>query len=287
MIQRQIRLRTRRISGELIGNHVSLSQLSCRTNALTTELGGWQLLPYILDKVIICMATVASYPKISRNTWSKLRARFKKSIPSVVTPAFVNSVVTMADQSALSNVINPLQLLGIIDDQRKPTDLASQWRHDDEYPAVCKIIRERIYPQDLLDTYPGGDAAEKPGIARWFMKSAGVGDAAARMFADTYSILAQGDLARLEEKVASTSSGGKRNNTTQAARKAAPAKASEPIAQLEESAPLPEKPAHSKPLGRFPAVHIDVQVHISPDTSAEQIDRIFESMAKHLGNFTG
>lgn len=31
-----------------------------------------------------------------------------------------------------------------------------------------------------------------------------------------------------------------------------------------------------------PSLHIDIQVHISPDASSEQIDKIFESMAKHL-----
>jgi len=233
------------------------------------------------------MATVASFPKISRNTWSKLRAKFKKSIPTAVTPAFVNSVVPMADASAASNVINPLQMLGLIDDQRKPTDLASQWRHDDEYPAVCKTIRERIYPQDLLDTYPGGEATDKPGIIRWFMKSAGVGEAAAKMFADTYSILAQADCSRLEEKAAGTKSSPKRTSATQTARKSAPVKTSQQMMPLEESSPSQAKPTHGKPLGKFPAVHIDVQVHISPETSAEQIDRIFESMARHLGSFTG
>jgi antitoxin HicB len=31
-----------------------------------------------------------------------------------------------------------------------------------------------------------------------------------------------------------------------------------------------------------PAVHIDIQIHISPESTAQQIDKIFESMAKHL-----
>lgn len=34
-----------------------------------------------------------------------------------------------------------------------------------------------------------------------------------------------------------------------------------------------------------PKLHIDVQIHISPDSSSEQIDKIFESMAKHLKDF--
>lgn len=31
-----------------------------------------------------------------------------------------------------------------------------------------------------------------------------------------------------------------------------------------------------------PALHIDIQVHIDPTSSPEQIDQIFASMAKHL-----
>jgi glycine cleavage system regulatory protein len=31
-----------------------------------------------------------------------------------------------------------------------------------------------------------------------------------------------------------------------------------------------------------PALHIDIQIHISPEASADQIDQIFASMAKHL-----
>jgi hypothetical protein len=32
----------------------------------------------------------------------------------------------------------------------------------------------------------------------------------------------------------------------------------------------------------FPSLHIDVQIHIASDASADQIDKIFESMAKHF-----
>lgn len=33
---------------------------------------------------------------------------------------------------------------------------------------------------------------------------------------------------------------------------------------------------------RQPSVHIDVQIHISPEASSDQIDQVFASMAKHL-----
>lgn len=32
----------------------------------------------------------------------------------------------------------------------------------------------------------------------------------------------------------------------------------------------------------FPSIHIDIQIHISSDTTFEQIDQVFASMAKHL-----
>lgn len=46
----------------------------------------------------------------------------------------------------------------------------------------------------------------------------------------------------------------------------------------------PGQPVASRGAWR-PTVHIDIQVHISPDSSPEQIDKIFESMAKHLKDF--
>jgi hypothetical protein len=34
-----------------------------------------------------------------------------------------------------------------------------------------------------------------------------------------------------------------------------------------------------------PDIHIDIQVHVSPEMSSEQIDQVFESMAEHLNQF--
>ncbi len=33
---------------------------------------------------------------------------------------------------------------------------------------------------------------------------------------------------------------------------------------------------------KSPSLHIDIQVHISPEATSEQIDKVFESMARHL-----
>ena len=52
-------------------------------------------------------------------------------------------------------------------------------------------------------------------------------------------------------------------------------------------APSATKASKTKDLGRpeaigHPSVHIDFQIHISPEASPEQIDQIFASMRRHL-----
>jgi len=234
------------------------------------------------------MATAVTYPKISKKLWWLLRSRFKKTIPTVVTPTFVNSLAPMTDASARANVISPLRELGLLGEDNKPTDWAARWRHDDEYAEVCHEIRKKTYPAELVEAFPEPDANQKEHIKSWFMKVGHVGDSAARMYADTYLLLSQADPAKSEEKASSTAparavkSKPSIENKTSAKVASAPSKvisATEPIKQEAPESPTPS--GHR----RVPAIHIDVQVHISPDTSAEQIDRIFESMAKHLGTY--
>ena len=41
-------------------------------------------------------------------------------------------------------------------------------------------------------------------------------------------------------------------------------------------------PTEAKHTSQNPSLHIDLQIHISPEASADQIDSIFASIAKHL-----
>ena len=41
-------------------------------------------------------------------------------------------------------------------------------------------------------------------------------------------------------------------------------------------------PTNQAPCSNKPNLHIDLQIHISPDSTPEQIECIFSSMAKHL-----
>lgn len=229
-----------------------------------------------------------TYPKISRKLWWLLRDRLVKSIPSAVTPTFVTSLAQMAESSARSNVIAPLRELGLLDADSKPTELAKRWRHDDEYKAVCHEIRENTYPQELIEAFPDAGPERKEAIKNWFMKKGQVGEGAAKMYADTYILLSQADLTIQTDASSPSTKRGPRPSSkiTKREKKISNASIVPTTKNQGSAAPsaLEQHGAHPSQR-RLPAIHIDVQVHISPDTSPDQIDRIFESMAKHLGTF--
>ncbi len=235
------------------------------------------------------MATAATYPKISKKLWWLIRDRFKKTLPTVVTTTLVTSLSSMEEASARSNVLSPLRELGLLDQENEPTDLATRWRHDDEYAAVCHEIRKETYPAELIEAFPEPGASHKEKIKTWFMKVGNVGESAARMYADTYLLLSQADPTKREETASSAAPARTVKSKATIASKTRTPVVSKPsesnsIAPEQVKQHPPEAPA-SAGHHRVPAIHIDVQVHISPDTSAEQIDRIFESMAKHLGAY--
>lgn len=218
-----------------------------------------------------------SYPKIPQATWFGLREKLKQRVPGEISASYVASAMGMAEASANANVIAPLKVLGIIGDDGKPTDMAWDWRDDTKYPQVCEQIIEATYPQELRDLFHSPDSA-LAAVTAWFMRSAKVGESAARKYGQTYLMLLQGDL------TAAAATNKKQRSTKPPASSSSPKK----VAPKKEAPKKPEQrevPPAPQENGFVPRLHIDVQVHISPDSTPEQIDKIFEAMAKHLKGF--
>jgi len=211
-----------------------------------------------------------TYPVIPAKHWWSLRNRFQQSIPNAVTPGFLATTLGMKEQSAKGNIIPSLVVMGIIDQEGKPTDRAVRWRDDVEYSEVCREIRNELYPQELLDSMPG-PSIDRSAVERWFATKTGLGDTAVKRFAVVYELLAKATVP--EKREASPISARPRPPTKRRPSK----KASE-----EPPAKEAEKPVIFS--GVEPSIHIDIQIHISPDAKLDQIDQIFASMAKHLRN---
>ena len=215
-----------------------------------------------------------SFPTISEKNWWTIREKFKSSLPSVVSTTYIKSLLSMAnDNSANSNVISPLKRIGLIDDENKPTALANDWRIDDKYNTVCETIVKSVYPTELLDLFP--DSSVDRATARtWFM-SQGVGQGAADKMVALFSLLKNGEI----RDKASGSTKSTSNKPANAKQREASANKTTNTASTDHPAAETDKNIDS--INR-PNLHIDLQIHISPDSTPDQIDTIFASMAKHL-----
>lgn len=210
-----------------------------------------------------------SFPMLSAKNWWAIRKKIQSSIPSTVTPNFIQSLLGFKDEaSARSNVLAPMRKLGLIDDGGKPTDLLRLWRNDDSYVQACTEMLNKVYPDELL-TLISGDPLDKQAATRWFMGK-DAGQAAAGKMVALLAILKQAD-----------PTPPKTINNQKASKQPSSARAN--------NVKLKEKDNNIQPVTNMPlnsaiapSVHIDLQLHFSPDLTPEQINAIFESMSKYL-----
>lgn len=223
-----------------------------------------------------------TFPSIPLKQWWILRSKFKRSIPTSVTAGYLATALDMQPDSARANVLPSLIAFKIIDQEGKPTDRANQWRDDEQYPAVCEQIRMEIYPQELLEALPP-PAPNRDAAERWFANRTGVGEVAARRMALVYILLCEANPAGGEGSASQTSTKASSKVQKRTPPKQPQSKAVESASKtVGQPAPV-HKHQEVVSSSSIPSLHIDVQIHISPDASSDQIDHIFASMAKHLG----
>lgn len=219
-----------------------------------------------------------SYPMLPVAHWWTLRRKFIQSIPGVVTDNYLATVLGMAERSAQGNVLPYLKKLGIIDEDGKTGEMAKKWRDDQHYPEVCKEMLIEVYPQELLDAVT--DPKHRAQAERWFANDTGTGEVAARRMAALYMVLLEADPSKQAEQE-------KGEHTKKAVSGHAEKKAEKKINMKtapNSTAPAPahvdHKAAHAT--SQMPCININLEIHISADSTPEQIDQIFLSMAKHI-----
>ncbi len=227
-----------------------------------------------------------TYPMLSANSWWKLREKLYSTPNVKVTDNFLANLLSMKLNSVQTNVLNYFKQIGLVENDGTLTDLARKWRDDQEYPQVCETIRQACYPQELRDLYSGQDI-DAAAVKRWFITQ-GSGDAAATKEASFYLLLNKATIAKAggTKKTESTGAKAKLSSKTEGQ-----SKISQPSQEQAEVDSEAKTPVHQAPIvnlaSDMPALHIDIQIHIAPDTPADQIDKIFASMAKHLRGIKG
>lgn len=216
-----------------------------------------------------------TYPRIPESNWWKLRDQFKKTLPAAVTAAYVRSLLGLNSEGAARNLLGPLRQVGLIDDAGKPTPRANDWRNDAKYAEVCRAILADVYPQELLDLHSGPET-DRQSVQQWFMHNAALGEKAATGNAQFYLLLNQ-SVAHSADAAVKKTEGSKTS-----AKPATKRKVKSVVVDQVASESIPPATARQKNAAGVPTVHIDLQIHVSPDAGPEQIDAMFAAMAKHL-----
>lgn len=224
-----------------------------------------------------------TFPNIPVSHWNKLRLQFKKSIPGSVTSNYIASVLGMTEKSAKANVLPSLRMVGLIDENDNTNqEAAKRYRDDNQYKEYCQEIIERVYPQGIRDAFPDSES-DKEGIRTWFMNHSGVGQSAASRITAFYVALLEAD-PNVEIKSAKSSDTGTKKGKPRRSDKASKVQTPASPVEKETTEVVQEKtsPHHKSSCRDLPGLNINIQIHISSDATPDQIEQIFESMAKHL-----
>lgn len=179
-------------------------------------------------------------------------------VPPRVTVQWLKSVGFTSSNDA--SLIGILRYIAFTDASGVPTARWTQYRGATHKTVLGEAIRQGY--ADLFAVYPDANLRTASELDHVFSTSSSSGKQVIAKTVSTFKALAeQGEFSPVGERT---------------------------DLHLVSSGPLHTPPAPRMPAvmargnGGGPALHIDVQIHISPEASAEQIDQIFASMAKHL-----
>lgn len=157
-------------------------------------------------------------------------------------------------------IIKIMKFIGFVNSSNKPTE---QWEAYKRNPETVLASCIRIGYSDLFQQYPRAHERSDEDLKNHFMyHRPSAGDNVIGLTVKTFKTLCSlADFESAEDDKAEPNS-----------------ESAEPLEP--HQAGLSLAPDTQSP--SVPSFHINIEIHISADSSTEQIDNIFESMAKHL-----
>lgn len=184
--------------------------------------------------------------------------------PKKVSVAWLKSIgFTSSNDSSLIAV---LKFVGICDQSGVPSDVWAKYRGIDHKSILGNAIRNAY--SDLFSVYENANLRQPQELYHFFSTKSTAGKQAIDKTISTFKALCE----EAEFSATMGSNVGVVADALNDPPPAAPANGTNGI-----------RIAGTTRAGQHrPSLHIDIQIHISPESSGEQIEKIFESMAKHL-----
>lgn len=194
----------------------------------------------------------------------KLKSLLQKirttGIPSKLSGAHLKTLGFTSSNDP--SMIGVLKFIGLVDGSGIPTPLWNEYRGQSHRTVLGKAIKQGY--SDLFALYPDANSRSLADITHVFSTSSTGGEQVIRQTVQTFkAIVDEADFLATDATSTNVLSTG-------------------PLHTPAASSMKPTLPAQGSGVSSHPSVHIDIQVHISPESSPDQIDKIFESMAKHL-----
>jgi len=209
----------------------------------------------------------SGYPQLPTTVWRGVWQLLNKA-PTRKLDDRTLAAELGVQSTAAKQYLKELQKLNILNADGQPTEVADKWRQNGNDLKVISEILEGAYPEGLRELAPPSDL-DRDKVIRWFQgEKLGIG--AARNKAATYIMVASG----IPDEVPKNPGSNGRKKREKAA---PPAPAA---TKNERSAPTKAHPPRES--RRKPQLAVNVQIHISADASAQQIDAIFSSMRKYF-----
>lgn len=210
------------------------------------------------------MTEKTTYPQIPSTVWWGVR-KILITKPNVQLTEKTLAFQLGVQEAAAKAYLKELQKVGILNEENKPTELANEWRLDSSYPKAIPKILKMAYPLDLLNSIDANQTDKKQ-VKEWFLLE-GLGSGSAGNKAATLALLASP--VPIEANNTTKTTPQKQNNSSD--------KIKEPK-QKDKGSKLDRPPSGQNLM----PLNINLQIHISADSTNEQIDKIFKSMKEHL-----
>lgn len=221
------------------------------------------------------MAEKNRYPQIPSTVWWGVRSILQRTPNATIDERLLGIQIGVQEAAAKAYVAE-LRSVGILTEDGKASPLAQKWRLDETYSEAVAELIANAYPEGLRDVAPPAEG-DRQKIVSWFQRE-GLGQGAAGNKAATYLLIGSTSPNEAptrggvrQKKEASDALGSKTRPA--ADRKPPVARGKPPRASNQE---IPRGGLDSFPL------NVNVQIHISADAGAEQIESIFRAMRRYL-----
>ncbi len=196
-----------------------------------------------------CYTTV---PGKVKTLLSKIR---EVGVPPKVTVQWLKTIgFTSSNDSSLIGV---LKQIDFVDQGRVPTARWSQYRGANHKAVLGEAIRHGY--EDLFEIYSDADQRSQTELSHVISQGSTGGKQVIVKTVSTFKSLTE--LADFATPIDSRDDQSVEGTTA-----------------MPEARPAPSGGGQTS----RPSVHIDIQIHISPEATLEQIDKVFESMARHI-----